>query len=132
MRRRCVLALAALLLLAFSHASASADLPPPAWEEGRRPIPQPQQEQRMKEQQPAQHPPPPAVIIHPPSRPITHAGGLSSKSLLLVISGYRRAYVQAQVGRRPDEAGRNPGVCGDRSVASSAELGDGLGDGADA
>ena len=58
---------------------------------------QEQGQQRMEEEQPAHHPPS-RVIIHPPSRPITHAGGgLSSKSLLMVISGFRRAYVEAQV-----------------------------------
>ena len=58
---------------------------------------QEQGQQRMEEEQPAHHPPS-RVVIHPPSRPITHAGGgLSSKSLLMVISGFRRAYVEAQV-----------------------------------
>ena len=110
MRLRCLLA---LTLLTFSHATTTAPAaagPPPsssrAGREGRSLL---QQQQQLVEAQTSLHgghPTASRVIIHPPSRPITHVGGLSSKSLLLVVSGYRRAYVEAQVGDgRVDEAG---------------------------
>ena len=124
MRLRCLLA---LTLLAFSHATtapAAAGPPPSSSRAGREGRSLLQQRRIMGEEQPSHHenhPPLSRVIIHPPSRPITH----TCRGAQLEVAAPGRigvqedlqSYMEAQVGWRPDEAGKKPGVCGDRSVA---------------